>query len=58
MVYKIMQRTEDCLKIQILYTCTDHCESGEGLWLQGEAALQMHIFRDTDPQPVIPQNKN
>ena len=33
-----------------------HCESGEGLWLQGEAAFQMHSFRDADPQPVIPQN--
>ena len=34
-----------------------HCESGEGLWLQGEAALQKHSFKDADPQPVIPQNK-
>ena len=34
-----------------------HCESREGLWLQGEAALQVHSFRDTDPQPVIPPNK-
>ena len=33
-----------------------HCESWEGLWLQEEAALQMHSFRDADPQPVIPQN--
>ena len=35
-----------------------HCESGEGLWLQGEAVLQMHSFRDADPQPVIQQNNN
>ena len=27
-----------------------HCESGEGLWLQGEAALQTHSFRDAEPQ--------
>ena len=29
-----------------------HCEAGEGYWLQGEAALQEHSFRDADPQPV------
>ena len=34
-----------------------HCEAGEGYWLQGEAALQAHSFRDADPQPVI-QKKN
>ena len=32
-----------------------HCESGEGLWPQGEAALQTHSFRDAEPHPVIPQ---
>ena len=34
-----------------------HCEAGEGYWLQGEAVLQAHSFRDSDPQPVIPKNK-
>ena len=33
-----------------------HCESKEGLWLQGEAAFETHSFRDTEPQPVNPQN--
>ena len=33
-----------------------HYESGEGLWLQGEATLQTHSFRDADPQPVILHN--
>ena len=33
-----------------------HCESGNGLWLQGEAVLHMHSFRDAEPQPVIPPN--
>ena len=37
--------------------CAAHCESGEELWLQGEAALQVHSFRDSDPQPVIPPNE-
>ena len=32
------------------------CYSGEALWLQEEAALQMHSFRETEPQPVIPQD--
>ena len=35
-----------------------HCESGEVLWLQGEAASQTHSFRDAEPQPVIPPNAN
>ena len=30
-----------------------HCEAGEGYWLQGEAALQAHSFRDADPHAVI-----
>ena len=38
-----------------------YCESWGGFWLQGEAALQTHHFRDVNPQPVslavIPQNK-
>ena len=33
-----------------------HCHSGEALWFQEEAALQMHCFRDAEPQPVIPQD--
>ena len=33
-----------------------HCESGEGLWIQGKAALQTHSFRDAEPHQVIPQN--
>ena len=33
-----------------------HFYSGEALWLQEEAALQMHSFRDAEPQPVIPQD--
>ena len=28
-------------------------ESEEGLWLQGEAALQLQSFRDAEPPPVI-----
>ena len=39
-----------------IYLWHVHCESGEGLWLQGEAALQTHSFRNADPQPVIPPN--
>ena len=35
-----------------------HCEAGEGYWLQGEAALQAHSFRDADPQPVIPKKES
>ena len=38
--------------------CIRHCESGEGLWLQEEAALHMHSFRDAEPQPEIPQDPN
>ena len=33
-----------------------HCESGEGIWLQGEAALEAHGFRDAEPHPVILAN--
>ena len=34
--------------------CSVHCESGERLCLQqGEAALQMHSFREADPQNKI-----
>ena len=35
---------------------TSHCESGEGIWLQGEAASEAHSFRDAEPHPVIPEN--
>jgi hypothetical protein len=35
---------------------TSHCESGEGIWLQGEAASEAHSFRDAEPHPVIPAN--
>ena len=31
------------------YKFAGHCESGEGLWLEGEAAVQTHRFRDADP---------
>ena len=41
-----------------LHCITTHCESGEGLWLQGEAALQTHSFRDADPEPVNPKLNN
>ena len=34
-----------------------HCESGEEVWLQREAGLQVQSFRDTDPQPVILPNE-
>ena len=34
-----------------------HCEAGEGYWLQGEAAMQAHSFKDADTQPVIPKKK-
>ena len=30
-----------------------HFDSVKGLWLQGEAALQTHSFRDAEPQPWI-----
>ena len=33
-----------------------HFESGEGIWLQGEAASEAHSFRDAEPHPVIPAN--
>ena len=33
-------------------------EAEEGYWLQGEAALQAHSFRDADPQPVIPKKES
>ena len=33
--------------------CPRHCEAGEELWLQGEAALKKHSFRDMEPQPGI-----
>ena len=36
--------------------CTCHYESREGLWLQREAAIETHSFRDAEPQPVIPHN--
>ena len=29
------------------------CESGKGLWLQGEAAFQTHSFRDADARAYI-----
>ena len=32
---------------------TVHCESGERLWLQGEAAFEMHSFKDAEPQRAI-----
>ena len=31
----------------------NHCESGECILLQGEAALQTRSFRDADPHRVI-----
>ena len=34
-----------------------HCESREGLWLQGEAAFETHSYRDAEPQSVIPLNE-
>ena len=53
---------KNCIRETLnLLTCadssTDHCESGEGPWLYGEAAIQTHSFRDTDPQEVIPPNE-
>ena len=36
--------------------CAYHCEFGEGIWLQGEAASEAHSFRDAEPHPVIPEN--
>ena len=51
------QRAVYYLCTQFTEEYTDHCQSGEGLWLQGDAALQRHICRDAEPQPVIPQNK-
>ena len=32
------------------YVMYSQCEFGEGLWLQGEAALQIHRFRDQNHQ--------
>ena len=40
-----------------IYVYITHFESGEELWLQGEAALQTNSFRDADPQLVILKNK-
>ena len=34
-----------------------YCEAGEGHRLQGEAALQVHSFRDAAPRPAIPNKK-
>ena len=49
--------TEHC-KTKLEQNLTDlrriHCESGKELLLQGEAALQTQIFRDAEPQLVIP----
>ena len=39
--------------IILKYLYRNHCESREGLWLQGEAAFEMHSFTDAEPQPVI-----
>ena len=35
------------------YNIYSHCESGEGLWLQGGAALQMHSFINAEPQNLF-----
>ena len=36
-----------------MITVITHCDSGEELWLQREAAFKTHSFRDAEPQPVI-----
>ena len=38
-------------------TSAGHSDSGEGLWLQGEAELQAQSFRDAEPQPVTLQKR-
>ena len=40
-----------------VFAYTEFYESGEVLWLKGEAASQTHSFRDAEPQPVIPPNE-
>ena len=38
--------------IVILKKTIHHCESGEGLWLQREAALQTQSFKDAELQLI------
>ena len=45
------------LKSSDIHVCQSHCESGEGIWLQGEAASEAHSIRDAEPHPVIPANE-
>ena len=33
-----------------------HCEFGEGIGLQEEAAFLMHSFRDREPKSVVTQD--
>ena len=46
------------LEVVWFFFGVEHCESKEGLWLQGEAAFETHSFRDAEPQPMITQNDN
>ena len=50
------KKTKIISKYYITPLSAGHCESGEWVWLKGEAALQMHSFRDAVTQPVIPPN--
>ena len=41
---------------QLLYlevSSLGHCDAGEGQWLQGEAAFQLHCLRDMETRPRI-----
>ena len=49
--------SEKCVTFCAQFSMFAHCESEEVPWLQGEASLQTHSFRDADPQLVIPSNE-
>ena len=56
----IAKKLFTCFKIITVYVALKrHPESGEGLWLQGEAELQTHSFRNAgaEPEPVIQSNE-
>ena len=54
------KKKKNCFNIAILYMvlffCNTHCESGEGIWLQEEAASETHSLRDAEPHQEIPEN--
>ena len=44
------------LKSVCIFGPLGHCESGEGIWLKGEAASEAHSLRGAEPHPVIQAN--